>query len=65
MNVGLYLFLCNSQIEKNIKKIKTPEIPKRKLVMNNCTGLNNVMLTAMIKYNTNRKMRVCILLSML
>jgi len=61
--VTFYLFLCNNQIEKNIKKIRIPEIPKMKLVKNNCTGLNNVMLTAIIKYNTNKKMRVCILLS--
>jgi hypothetical protein len=43
--------------------MRTPEIPKIKLVMNNCTGLNKVMLTAIIKYNTNKKIRVCILLS--
>jgi hypothetical protein len=44
--------------------MRIPVIPKMKLVKNNCTGLNNVMLTVIIKYNTNKKTRVCILLSM-
>jgi hypothetical protein len=48
---------------KNIRKIPMPVIPNRNAVKNCCTGLNKVIVTAIMKYTTNKKMRVCILLS--
>ncbi len=44
-----YSFSLSSQRPKNIINIASPDIPKRNMVMNFCTGTKSVMDTATMK----------------